>query len=371
MKKLLHLVLILTLFTFSSTVNSQTSIDPISKVDFRTGSLEEVKNYLLAKDIIEDKEDKYSFYEYHFPITSDQLTLSIGFNPDQFDTKTLRQLRIYLREDTIYRPEPTYYKGLGPISKVKVDQILKTYQKWYGQHDTIIYPQENYEFPKEAQELLDSLHERRVSKLTEEEKDSIRQNQPKTFVWYEKDYDIEFSLPSYENNKYTGFINSYKDASITYSVKDYKQRVRSLKDSIRKIMKPAEIVEISLDDPTWKEEQLETNFSYRIKDIRRTTMASMVGFKDIVAVKFDIIIKDLFNEELAQFENVIFELPSSLGKDASGYSYYNVGGAINYGHQYHQAERYNYAKNFAKAHTIKLVASIKAIVFSNGDVLKI
>ncbi|MFD2517059.1 hypothetical protein [Salinimicrobium flavum] len=367
-KRLLYLFFTLASF-YSGNQYAQNSHDPISTMQFRNEPLDQTLESLIVNNII-GEETEFSEYPYNLPTDSINVPLDVRFNPDGFEVNTFRQLKIYLYGDTIYRPQPFFLKGSGPMSKKLGDHILSTYQKWYGQYDTIVYPSKP-KLPEDLKKMIDRGRAYSQRDWSEEEKEKWQKNRDRTYVWYEQDYNIEFYLPEYEDNEYTGNIPSYKGASITYSITNYKKELKKIKDSIRKGMKAKDIVEIALDGPIWEEDQSFTIFSFRIKDIYRTKLASQVGgFKDITALKYDIIVKNLFDEVLARFEDAIFELPTPMGESVGGYNYHNVGGALTYGNGYEKSDEYNAAKIFANSNTVKLVADIKAIVLGDGQIIK-
>lgn len=365
MKKILIINLILCFFLIQG-CNSSDSQDPIQSVNFENTKLDKTISKLLAESVIKAKDESDISYIYNFKSDSLEIPFSLRFNPDDFEVNSLRQIRISIVSDTVYEPEPLYLPGRGSVTKKTVEHIVKTYNDWYGKYDTIVYP-EKRKYTKQYLELLEVVNKSNTS----EKKAAVENtNKTKTYVWKEDKFDISIYLPPHENTESTNNEPSYSDASITYSVKDYEEQLTKIEDSVRKTLKAPDIVELYIAKPEWENSGYSTKFTYNINGIRRTAIASRIFRKTILAVKYDIVIKDIYNDIIARIPDASFELDSPLEKEYSALSFSYKGGFI-YNNNNEMANQYNNAKIMAERGAIKIEADITAVVFKNGSVLEI
>lgn len=361
-----HLVQLLLFILFYSCKSSVD--DPFQKIEFDSQDLDNTISNLIQANVIQEK-GRY-FYPYTFQTDSLKLPFSVTFNPDDYNVSGLRQIKIYIKSDTLFNPEPIYMPGQGPVEKKIVDHINKTYIGWYGDPDTIIYPKyESHTLTAEMEEWFSKLNAARDSKLSEYEKKKRDENKEKILVWNENNFDVVIYIPKYEDNKFTDYKASYNGASIIYSIKNYEKRLETIKDSIRKTLKAPDIVELSIKNPIWKDEGYSTKFTYDIDGIYRTDLGGKLLNKTILAVKYDVVIKNLYDDEIARFPDASFELSNPM--EAGGLGFQNpYRSGIIYSNNFVKANQYNSARRQSENGSIKIKAEIKAVVFKGGEVLK-
>lgn len=131
------------------------------------------------------------------------------------------------------------------------------------------------------------------------------------------------------------------------------------------------IVEIWLRKPNWISSidpnayQGVYDFHYDIDMARKIDPNEERAVK---AVKFDIIFLDVFKEEISRWEGINFQLPQPLGK--YDYVYENKGYSITYDSREKRALPLEIGRQMHQSSGITIKADIKAILFTNGDILK-
>ncbi len=343
--------------------------DPVRNIKFKGERIDLLTKKMIVDKIILPKEEGNHFYLYPFKTDSLNMNLRLRFNPDEYGSENLRQIKIYLNGDTIYNTKPIYLQGLGSISIKKVENIIKTYNYWYGKYDTIIYPDARSKSTGVTKEFRDFINQNRTTEMSNEEKTERKEKRSKTLIWYEKNFDISIFLPEFGRKKYNNNIKMYDGATITYSMKRLDSELAKIKDSIREILQPLDIIELEVRNPSWKGHIYTTNLTYNITGIYKKKYANLIPNK-VLAIRYDLIIEDLFKNELARIPNSTFELKEPLTTNFSGYSFSNpyVKG-IKYNIENSQRNEFEEARLYAKNNSIKIKAIVTSVLFGNGEVL--
>lgn len=131
------------------------------------------------------------------------------------------------------------------------------------------------------------------------------------------------------------------------------------------------VVEIWLKKPNWIS-SIDPNAYQGVYDFHYDIdMARKIDPNEdraVKAVKFDIIFLDVFKEEISRWEGINFELPQPLGR--YDYVYENKGYSITYDSREKRALPLEIGRQMHESSGITIKADIKAILFTNGDILK-
>jgi hypothetical protein len=305
-KKLSILFAILIGFIISSCNNND---DLFSKVKFGETSENSFLNEQVNKGVFLDPNEDSTLYKFYFKTGKDSILTNVTLNYDKPKYGNIRTIKISLGGDTcksLYEGMKDFYlRARGSRLKSDVDKIYNQYVEWYGKPDSIYYP--------------------RIFELKEERKATIS-------IWYKEGYKIIFNIPyaTKENTKDSALIygngyelwndyinevpenNKYYEysepLSIVYQVNNYYAIMKSLKDSIRKNLKPNDIVSNTVMTYEW------SNIASPIYDRKiNFTLGSISRIdaeepKKVKAVRFDLVFYDQFGEEMYRIPNWTYQL---------------------------------------------------------------
>lgn len=352
MKNIYYLSL-LGIFLFSSGCQKEFSQkDPIQNLNLGIAGLEESRQVLMNRQIGSEPNEDSTSYRYFIQVGENQLPVVLDLNPDGYYFGKLREVRLGLGGDTIlFYSEPTYYRGNGPRKKDEVDKILLTYKNWFGKPDSIVDHMSN--------PLL----------LIVPSADNVPKLIAKTFLWKRKDHLIKFYLPNPTFNFKRDSV--YEGAEIYYEMINYDKEFKKIQDSIRSTYVPNDVLDIRLNNPEW----------LTSSEKRKALTVEMQGFylkarevtEGINAVRFDIVIVDIFEKPLCRIKDVTYEFKDKKLQPPEGglvFSFSKPTIMREYSAHEEDYTLFKRAEDYAKSYRVKSVADITSIRFVGGGILE-
>lgn len=334
--------------------------DPLSDINYGISTVNEVKkNYLQSKLFSEPLHDS-SYFKYYINYQDLKLPVVASFNPDWYETDEIRQLKLNLNEDdTVYNPKGEQFIQRGIVGKEisEIDEILSIYKKWYGEPDSIFVPK-----------LSDGeIMGRKILGKSME-------NEDRYYLWNEENFNISFHTPSPTYKTTNRTTKVYENAEILYSSTDYLEDFNRRKAKKRLELIVSDVVSVRITNPRWEINQEKPNnnneiwdFKIDINDILREAKEED---RNISALRFDIVFKDVFNEEVSRLKNVTHELKEAL-EPFRGALYSNP---IVYVYTYNMHSEYaipvEKARRYSQNHSIIIFADVQKVLFSNGEIME-
>ena len=294
-----------------------------------------------------------------------------GNNQDNIKTFTTPGRVSYKSQKAPYRKramgERSYHEGIA---------ILNCLKNSFGQPDSIntFYPVKNF--------ILSNGDTTKFKLFDNDYKavDSILYNpEPNIYaLWKKETYTIELVLSSlfslrddWENDKYIKPYNSTisDDSRISFKINSYEQKISEIKDNIKQSYSIEDLVEFYMGDPEWN---IETQYSQYVYELQCELLSIHRSLteedRDIIEVKFDIVVLNSFDDELCRIENLIYEPSNGL---ENGTSLMRIGKVFGIKYALNiYGEAYEKARKYAKNHNVYSIAYIKAIVFDDRTVKK-
>ncbi|SHG71238.1 hypothetical protein SAMN05443144_1497 [Fodinibius roseus] len=356
------LLFLISVSILTTCVKKETA-DPIR--GFELGSPEKIwKNHADSLEeigILEEKDLGYTnFYSedstqsYYMQLGDGIDSLKVEFTPnyDGFYIGKLRSIDIDLIQDTsiVEKSDTVKYKKTFPATrKEEIDNIFRYFNDYYGD-------------PTKSEIELKETGIKYYMSLGEDRKDSI--NILKS-TWDQGGYKILFernepiTIPDLDGEFYI-------EAYITYKSNRYNQELDSLKDSIRKQLTPDDIIEFQ----DWSNPEFEDISRYK-KSMRVSygyiVRTDQVEPRRVTDVKFDIIIENVFGEELSRIEDCVFNFATPLRRNSQLKN--NSIFPNSYKKEYDI--RYDNSLEIARKYEgeYRVSTDIKKIVFDDGKVL--
>lgn len=340
----------------------------------------EKRNKLTEKKILFDKED-WGQYKCRRLVGDDSITLKYIFNEyseqrNPSDTGNLLSVRIDFQEDT------SKCVLFGPNIKKSIVQKVITYlNECYGLPDSISKKEKEFEkdykefliqFKKENETgdttsfirksfLIISKYYNSYSNEDEEHKDDFIDK------WELDDMDIEFHRGPYQFVKCIP-DTFYRRAYLIFKVKDFDAEIRKINEYILKNERPNDLLNIVFNKPTFT-----TGIKNQLPAIQLFQTFSRIERKvpeekrAVTAVKFDIVYKNKFNEEVYRIKNCEYEFDNGL-KYPTGLIMSTSFGYQNIAYQFN--EKYDAIINLKNMDGVKVDADISKIVFGDETVLE-
>ena len=321
--------------------------------------IKELKNKIFAKP---DK-DSASF-SYFIKNNSNGFKVEVIVNPDGYKFGKIRQIKLNLGGDSSYNfgKKPIFSRAFGPRLKSDVDKIYYLYEEWYGKPDSAT-TKYKYKFDLSS------------NTINREIDSSVPPG--KVVYWHTKNYHLIFDLPIPEKNSHFDSAYTYDGyfTTVTYEMNNYNTIIQSIRDSIRKTLKPKDIISIEAWQPLWSTLnnnyfEGNTKFSINLSEIKRIDREEP---RSVTGIKFDIVLYDKFGEKLYTIKDVEYEPKEPLWSTYGGLTTYS-GDPITYSWKYNSSN-INMAglektRLYPNQNSINAKAEIKAIVFDDGFVLK-
>lgn len=366
MKKILILSLIISVYSCDKK-------DPFKSIEYGKADYGKTLSILLEEDIISEPDSDSLSFRSFINTSNSKIPVQVYLNPDMYSFGSIKQIQISLNSDTIYPtyqldPEPYFFRGGGPRIYSEIEGIYKKYEEWYGKPDSLFltYPFKAFESGLSIGEGL-----RRMGLPKELDSTAIP---GKMAYWNTENFILEFNIPLPVPNLKRDSLLYVNYASIKYSMLDYDKRIQFIRDSIRKTFIPSDLIEMQLYQPTWDKtnnsKSLDNIMSIKVGQVMRIDREEDRG---IIAIKFDIIFKDIFKKELHRFENIIFEPRTKLMNGKYGltaYDSYPTNYSINYSSFSQQGKELDKLKNYSKTNKIFLDYEINSVVFDDNNVLE-
>ncbi len=394
------------LFTISSIfLISCNSEDPFEKVKFgfekeKTFVHEGIKNgrfSLLTTD-------KDSLLRYNI----DGNPLVVYTNPSYYykGKGALRAMTVSTGEDSVFTKYSKYKKvGRGQVLKEKVDNIYETYLDWYGEPDSLTEETVKEKAERKAKEMeaLMSKSSPKSKSSSEDDLDDfvfddpvytdeeLREQKKKAYedsirpprrraVWIRDNFTLVFNSEfpkrdSLFNGEY--YYDSYEAPTIRYEMKDYDSRINWIKDSIANSLTPNDVVGFDVNKGKWAsitDYFYDSKFQITISNIHRKDKEEK---RHVKAFRFDIVIKDDFDEEIIRIEDYTHKCEKKLWsrreesmyiQDMSGWNYSISYNSRNYNDPL--AMGLEKARKYSLQNDLKFSLDITSISYSDGTVLK-
>lgn len=302
-------------------------------------------------------------FRYFLTEGSTSFPVEVCINPDYYDFGTVRQIEILLGGDSIYKENITFYaRALGPRLKQEADSIYDLYTKWYGSPDSVTI---HHVYKDGIEAVNDTNIHRAIDPLAPA---------GKTAFWQMPNFKLTFDLPIPTKNQFLDSAYTYHwTASILYEVNEYDNIIKLIRDSIKQTLRPNDIISIQASRPKWiniSDNYYDTQIEISITDISR------LGKEEprlVTGIRFDIILSDIFDDELCRMEDFTFELPDPLWITNSGVSN-GLSGPYTYTKNYYSLSDefidFETARRYATQNSIKTKVDVKAVVFNDGNVLR-
>ncbi len=367
MKKVIFSILITTTALFLS-CNKITDI--FSEVKFGEISQINFEKEMLQNKIFKKNKDSLGF-TFYMQVDSLKLPTTVYLNNDTFYTfgkfGKLRNLSIVLsiyesRKDDFGDFFSTLPTGM---SKTNVDKIYQKYVLNYGEPDSLI------EKDKYEKEFMPP---------------GLVIPKSKKAVWFTKKFKLTFNMPFPNTAKDKNYEYYYgrdfgEEASINYEMYNYKEECERIRDSIRKTYRPNDIVKMAAYQPVWvKINEIHNGHLYNTMlkiTFGKLERKDMLDHRRVKAIRYDIVITDLFKKELYRITDLTHQLKNPLEP------IYNSGGLVKiYDSNEHsgieytvkfnnqQDEKLENLKKYNFFNSVKCTIDIKFIVFDDGDILE-
>jgi hypothetical protein len=365
MKKLIILSAALALLT--SCIKKE---NPLSNFHLRSNNSEwkiDI-NRMYSDNILTKKYDvNTEIYRYLFKMGDDSIYSDVHFNPDRYYFGELRSVKFNLLKDSTFNLGENSFTSRSkyPRNKSEIDKLYKCFENFYGTPDSL---SNNF---KGLNSRINYMSELRGPNSDPtnfiiayyELKPNIN-----SLYWENENEEIYFyrSPDEFKLNKDIKGETTYKEAYILYRVKDYREKLESIVDSIKRVLTPEDIVHISFYKPVWETD----NYTEIIKiNIDEVFIKAIEETREVNGIKLDVVFKNQFNDELFVLKDteLYLEIPIAFRPEFRREIKYTI--QHNYGRFnefYHQLER---LRRMDKKN-IQVETRVKAITFENGDVLK-
>ncbi len=366
MKKVIFSVLIV---TTALCLSCNKITDIFSEVKFGEISQLNFEKEMLQNKIFNKNKDSLGF-TFHMQVDTLKLPVSIYTNNDNFYTfgkfGKLRNLSIDLTDYESRKSDfGDFFETLPTgMSKSNVDKIYQKYVLNYGEPDSLI---EKDEYDKDFMPK------------------GLVIPKSKKAVWLTKNFKLTFNMPFPNTAKDKNYEYYYgrdfgEKASINYEMYNYKEECDRIRDSIRKTYQPNDIVKMVAYKPEWVTIN-EIHNGHRYNTMFKITCGRLER-KDVLdprrvkAIRYEIVITDLFKKELYRITDLTYELKNPLNP------IYNSGGlvevydsnqnpGITYSAKFNEKnEKLENLKKYNFSNSVKCNVDIKSIVFDDGDILE-
>ena len=365
MKRILTICVLLLLISCSK--NS----DSFSDIEF--GKISETKFINLMKSekvLIPDSKDT-TYLRYFLNVRGKKIPTLVYINEINWNYNfgKLRKIELDVGTD---KSENNYdCKGCGPISKEDVDLIYNFYVEQYGKPDSLVEKNKYRYSPMElAYEIMSN-------KPLPNNPSKLDRSIPKSkkAIWFKKNFKLTIDIPHPIKNESKGgkfYYNMSHDSyvSINYEMINYKNEIKRIQDSIRILLKPNDILELSVYNPKWvKLNAYTTRFELDLLDLKRKDFEEP---RSIKGFKYDIVLTDSFNEELYRFDNIrTYDIDNSA-------NYINIGTGqilqmnfyVDYNNFSKAGEKLESIRNYMNTNPVKIKADIKKILFEDNTILQ-
>lgn len=360
MKKIIALLLLISVFSCKRK-------DPFSSINYGKANYQETVSELTEKGLITMSSNDSSRFYSNINVGNVELPIVLYFNSDSYNFGSVRSLYVNLSGDSIYDFADSVYfsRGLGPRLYSEVESIYKKYEQWYGKPDSI-----SIDYPLKKPKSGLTLGEIMRQSFQPERLDSSA-IPGKTVYWKGLNYNLEFqySIPYVEARRDS--MMYVKNPSIEYSMIDYDKRLEAIRDSIRETFSPEDLISMEVYNPKWNENPYNYPNTFSI-EVGRVMRIDKEENRGVVAIKFDLIFRDLFKKEITRLNDVIFEPKSPLMNGSRGFIEYAAFPSVyswRYNNSTEQGREISYLKEYKASNQINIEYEIKSIVFDDGSVL--
>lgn len=366
MKKVLFSVLIV---TTALCLSCNKITDIFSEVKF--GEISELnfeKEMLQNKIFIKNKD--FLGFTFYMQVDTLKLPVTIYTNNDELYTfGKFGKLRNLLIDLTDYESRKSdfgdFFTTLATgMSKTNVDKIYQKYVLNYGEPDSLI----EEKMPEELLML------------------GYVMSKSKKAVWLTKNFKLTFNIPFLgvakdKNHEYYYGRDFGEKASINYEMYNYKEECERIRDSIRKTYQPNDIVKMEAYKPEWlKINEIHNGHRYNTMfkiTCGRLERKDVLDPRRVKAIRYEIVITDLFKKELYRITDQTYELENPLNpiynSDGLVKVYHsNTDLRITYSAKFNNEgnEKLENLKKYNFYNSVKCTVDIKSIVFDDGEILE-
>lgn len=339
-----------------SCVNTK-SKDPLKDVGIGLVSMNEFESSMLKQGIISEGTE-HSF-RYYIVMKKDSIPVELHVNPDYryfgYFGK-LREIELNLGADTVYLGNnPIYRRGEAPRNQYDLERILQVYTEWYGKPDSIINPSDNI--------FIRALSDRSKT----------------VYIWNTDHYTLTFNLyRKYKNDSIesrTKAFNRIRKSSIIYRMKGYQQELAIIEDSIRQHANPNDILNFWRITYKWIINETNHNISRLTIYVNQPGRKDYDLTRDVIGIKFDLLIKDEFDDELCRINDWHYSEDGIMANDRNYMGPRSVELRqrvlyIDYDIRDPRNADIENARMYSNTGRLKLEAYITALSFSDGSILK-
>jgi hypothetical protein len=197
------------------------------------------------------------------------------------------------------------------------------------------------------------------------EQSSFLNKESGSYIWHLDNYYIEFNRKKDKTDTLY-----YTDAFIRYVSNSAKDEIISISDSIRKTLKPHDMLHIGLKYPSWKETNkyyYDKEFTLKITDIHRKDIEEPRAITD---VKYHIVFKDRFNDEICKYENLKLNLTNPVKPHNGLYDSNNNDFTFTYKYNSNSSKFKDLDRlQNLKSSEYKILADIVSIILDDGTVI--
>lgn len=323
------------------------------------------KNFELG--LLQMPNEDSTLYRYYFNKNGEQISADIMLNSDGYNYGNLRIIKFRLGGDSIIVfDKKKYRRSSGPRDRTEVDQLFNWFVEYYGKPDDTL---NNFVFPK-----LDY----NTNKSIEEKFNDFFETEPiaGSYIWHLENYQIEFTkhplLSIAYNNNYDS--TKYNKPQIIFRYNSYKNELKKIINNIREKMIAKDIVVVEVGSPKWNSIYQSNSWDYDYRLLIPINNIYRIGkeeLRDVIAVQFDVIITDVFDNEISRIKDVKLELDKPIeiekGIFVKANMYYYE---IKYNSNSDEALHLEIARKFQANNNLKLISEVKAVVFKDGEVLR-
>lgn len=332
-------------------------------LDFKIGeskeSWQKKLNDHLQNDTLRNPCEDSIFYERPFYFKGEKFNLDYSFNNDGYSEEELQIIRIYLTTDTIERwGSKRYARNKGSSNMQAVDTCRVLLHELFGEpHATFPFDLKN-------------------DRLIIEEVNQLNQS-----VLNFKKYHSPFELQLWNFDNYSiQFAPSFSDARIEFIAPGYNNNLDQIIENRRKLLRPNDIMEIEMGQPTWENKFNEKGQNKGIQiniPLSKIFRHGREEQRDVIGINMNVHVMDIFGDTLLTIPNVKhqFETPYTA-QDADAFLQRVQHPKLILEHhypintEYTTFQKVKFLREFCKKNNVTVKAEMISIVFADGEVLR-
>jgi hypothetical protein len=356
-----NFIIIIACFLYGCSVNN----DEFFKIKFGKVSYSDFKGKMISDKLFIQPNEENNSFRYYVEDDGYIIPVEVEVNPDKYYFGELRQLKLNLGGDTVsyLNDNIKFSRAAGKRIKEDIDNLYNIYCKWYGQPDSIFI---FGAFGKN--EILIYLERKNL--------DTCEIFNLKKAYWYTDKFKLTFEIQFLQIDERLDTLVYGENSNIFYEMYNYYEKISAIRDSIKELFSPNDIlnVTISPDKIYWSDYEEYSELSIPAQNVERKEREEEMG---VMGFKFDIVITDIFNEEIYRINDFSFDfdkkpLASALNGRSWGNNFIEMPFILRYKYDlntvnFNEIEK---VRDYCQKNKIKIYADINAVVFEDGSVIK-